>query len=106
MTFGHIHFLPRRLWRVEKIEGYGGPYGIFSRESSDQYVILGLDREQADFAVMLLENDAIGDASQMEAYDVRVELQHQVERRFCLRCSALGLAGSMDQDGRCQECQP
>lgn len=71
-------------------------------EGDERYLLTGLDREQAEYAVMLLKAKWI----ELDGTDAVAYLREAVTRVECSRCGDLHFSAEMDPAGRCTGCQP
>jgi hypothetical protein len=100
-------------WQREEVDLDGEPtWGVFDGEQhdefKDQYILLGVDEDQASLATVLLDYQVVGDPDTRDRYNLREDLAYQVERVPCRLCHTPHSRAGMKADESgfvCRECQ-
>lgn len=100
-------------WQRERVVVDGeDTWAVFDGEGHDQfenqYILMGVDEDQASLATTLLDYNVIGDPDTRDRYLLREDLSRMVERIPCRECGTYHCRGGMRQDELgfvCRDCQ-
>lgn len=100
-------------WQRERVVIDGeDTWAVYDGDQRDgyanQYVLMGVDEDQASLATTLLEYNVLGDPDERSPHNLRDDLEHMIERVPCRVCQTDHCRGGMKQDELgfvCRECQ-
>lgn len=97
-------------WQYEAVNLDGQrSWGVFDGEQrpefANQYVVLGLDEEQAKLATLILDYQGLGDPDTRDREELRALLEYHLDYEACHRCGTEHPRIAM-RNLVCRECQP